>query len=74
MGRIGTGTAAAVGSFVGLIVGGLVGETVAKGEKGRAKAGTLAIAGVLGTAVGAFSGAAIATPAASATLPPAPGA
>jgi hypothetical protein len=55
---------AALGSFIGLVAGGVTGGALADMERGstKEKAGTIVIATILGTALGAFAGAALSSP------------
>ena len=63
MSKAGVGLAAAAGSFVGLVVGSIAGTALARRASGREdKMGTLVLSSVLGTAAGAFAGAAWAAP------------
>jgi len=60
---------AAFGSFLGLVAGGIAGSALVSRSMGsrEEKTGALVIATVLGTALGAFTGAALATPNANTT-------
>ena len=63
MSKAGIGTAAALGSFAGLVIGAIAGNMLAKTEQdSRGKVTTAALSVALGSAIGAFAGAALATP------------
>lgn len=55
---------AAFGSFLGLVAGGVAGNALTKvgGQSRESKMGTLVVSSILGTAIGAFAGAALASP------------